>query len=128
MFNSTHQMKLVVKPPSNSTSSAGRPVQILFVPAASEASLMRLPACSAKAKAGAHDAGKRGDQHAFLEIEFLDGLLFLFRGHFLFLGPAGQGRDADAEQTNRHARQHDLAGGGFGDVHDAVQANAECRA
>ena len=43
-------MKLVVKPPASTTGNFGRPVQILSVPTARDASLIGVPAVRAKAK------------------------------------------------------------------------------
>src|ERR1035441_7798954 len=50
MFRKEHQMKLVVKPPNNTTTSLGRPLQRTVVPAAREASPIGLPAVSANEK------------------------------------------------------------------------------
>src|SRR5258706_3674812 len=50
MFSSAHQIEFVVKPPPSTTHSLGRPVHNVEVPALAAASLMGLPAVSAKEK------------------------------------------------------------------------------
>jgi hypothetical protein len=50
MFSSAHQIRFVVKPPPSTTHSLGRPVHNVEVPALAAASLIGLPAVSAKEK------------------------------------------------------------------------------
>ena len=55
------------------------------VPAGRDASAIGLPAVKREGETRAHDAGKRGHQNSFLEIEFRDGLFFCSLRAFLFL-------------------------------------------
>ena len=61
-------------------------------------------------EAGAHDAGKRGDQDALFQIEFLDGGLFLLGRHLAFLGHTGLAGEGDTAETDCDADEDDLSG------------------
>ena len=57
----------------------------------------------------------------FLKLNSLMACFLLFLGHFAFLGQTRQRGDADAEQTDRHARQRDLAGGALRNLADGLR-------
>ena len=63
----------------------------------------------AEGEARTHDAGERGDDDAFFETELLDGLEFVFLGHFGFLGVAGDRGDDDAQHAHAQPGQHPVA-------------------
>ena len=103
-------MKLVVKPPSRTTTSLGRPVQMPVVPAARGGLADRVARSQRERETGAHDAGERRHQDALGEVELGDGLLLLRLGHFPFLGQAASAAMAMPSRQTQHAGKGDLAG------------------
>src|ERR1017187_324616 len=100
MFRKEHQIKFVVKPPNNTTTSLGRPLQRTVVPAAREASPIGLPAVSAKEKQALMIPEKVATRMPLLKLNSAMAFFFSASGiSFSFVNPA-------IAATTMPAKQH----------------------
>ena len=109
-------MKLVVKPPSNTTTSLGRPVHSVVVPAAAEASPIGLPAVSANEKQALMMPENVATRMPLVKLNSAMAFFFSASGISRSLVKPGHGGDGDADQADHHAEQGHLARGGGGDL------------
>src|ERR1035438_3326892 len=100
-------MKFVVKPPNNTTTSLGRPLQMTVVPAAREASPMGLPAVSAKEKQALIMPEKVATRMPLVKLNSAIAFFFSASGiSFSFVNPASAATAMPSKQTSTPQRKN----------------------
>src|ERR1035438_2150507 len=72
--------------------------------------LDRIPGRKTVGEAGAHHAGKSGDQQSLLQVEFLDRGALLFGRHLAFFGYSGCSGERDTKKTYSDAAKDHAPG------------------
>jgi hypothetical protein len=105
MFRIMHQMKLVVKPPTRTTTSTGRPCHKTGVPCRSVICLMGSPAANPYAKQALMIPQKVATSRPRFRLNSPDGRALLLFGQLALLGDSRRAGKPNTGQADRHAEQ-----------------------